>query len=222
MVIKQRAISDEQKEERRQAILNATLQLFQKTSYEAVSIADVAQKTGIAKGTVYLYFKTKEELFLALLAQEFEAWFDEADACFKQIQVGQGSCTVDELITLMGYSLKNRSTLARLTAILHSILEQNINFATALHFKQMLLARILQTGALLETCLPFLKPRQGTLVMLHIYVLLIGVQQLAEPAPIVRQVIAQKGLEVFQVDFTDYFLQSLKVFLNGLEYQAQE
>ena len=182
----------------------------------------VAQKAGIAKGTVYLYFKTKEELFLAMLVQEFAAWFDEADACFKEIQTGQGSCTVDELITLMGRSLENRSTLVRLTAILHSILEQNIDFATALHFKQMLLARILQTGALLETCLPFLKPGQGIFVMLQVYVLLIGVQQLAEPAPMVKRAIKQKGLGVFQVDFLDYFLQSLKIFLNGLAHQAKE
>ncbi|MBN1995339.1 MAG: TetR family transcriptional regulator [Anaerolineae bacterium] len=222
MVIKQRAISDEQKEERRLAILEATLQLYQETSYEAVNMAEVAEKAGIAKGTVYLYFKTKEELFLALLAQEFAAWFDEAEACFKQIQAGQGSCTVDEFIALIGYSLENRSTLVRLTAILHSILEQNIDFAPALHFKQLLLARILQAGALLETCLPFLEPGQGTLVMLHIYVLLIGVQQLAEPAPIVKQVIAQKGLEVFQVDFSAYFLQSLKIFLNGLKSQTSK
>ena len=222
MVIKRRAISDQQKEERRQAILNAVMQLFQKTSYEEVNMITVAQKAGIAKGTVYLYFKTKEELFLAMLVQEFAAWFDEADACFKEIQTGQGSCTVDELITLMGRSLENRSTLVRLTAILHSILEQNIDFATALHFKQMLLARILQTGALLETCLPFLKPGQGIFVMLQVYVLLIGVQQLAEPAPMVKRAIKQKGLGVFQVDFLDYFLQSLKIFLNGLAHQAKE
>jgi AcrR family transcriptional regulator len=222
MVIKQRAINDAQKEERRQAILSAALELYQTTSYEAVNIAQVAQKAGVAKGTFYLYFKTKEELFLAMLAQEFIAWFDEADACFTEIQTGRGSCTVDELITPMGHSLENRPTLVRLTAILHSVLEQNIDFAAALHFKQMLLNRILQTGALLETCLPFLKPGQGTFVMLQVYVLLIGVQQLAEPAPIVKQVVAQKELELFQVDFLDYFLQSLKVFLKGLEHQAEE
>ena len=58
MAIKQRAISDAQKEERRQAILDAALLLYQETSYEAVNMAQVAQQAGVAKGTVYLYFKT--------------------------------------------------------------------------------------------------------------------------------------------------------------------
>ena len=221
MVIKRRAISNEQKEERRQAILDAALQLFQETSYEAVNIAGVAEKADIAKGTIYLYFKTKEELFLALLAQEFEAWFDEADDLLKEIQTTQGICTVDELISLVGRSLENRPTLIRLTAILHAILEKNIEFSPALSFKQMLLARILQTGALLETCFPFLEPGQGVYVVMHTYVLIIGVQQLAEPAPIVRQVIAEEDLKVFQVDFMDYFLEALKVFLNGLNHQTE-
>ena len=38
--------------------------MFLQTNYEAVTIAAVAQESGLAKGTVYLYFKTKEELFL--------------------------------------------------------------------------------------------------------------------------------------------------------------
>jgi AcrR family transcriptional regulator len=221
MVIKRRAISDEQKEERRQAILDAALQLFQETSYEAVNIADVAEKAGVAKGTIYLYFKTKEGLFLALLTQEFEAWFDEAESLLKEIQTTQGTCTVDELIPLVGRSLENRPTLVRLTAILHTILEKNIDFSTALSFKQMLLARILQTGALLEACLPFLEPGQGVSVAVHIYVLIVGVQQLAEPAPIVKQAIAEDELKVFQVDFMDYFLETLRIFLNGFKHQTK-
>ena len=56
---------------------------------------------------------------------------------------------------------------------------------------------------------------------MHTYVLIIGVQQLAEPAPIVRQVIAEEDLKVFQVDFMDYFLEALKVFLNGLNHQTE-
>jgi TetR/AcrR family transcriptional regulator len=220
MVIKQRAISDEQKQTRRQTILDAASQLFEKTSYEEVSIVRVARKAGIAKGTVYLYFKTKEELFLALLAQEFEDWFDAADTYLNRLKTTQQSCTVDDLITPVGSSLENRDTLIRLIAISHTILEQNIDFSTALSFKQMLLERIMQTGSLIEACLPFLKPGQGVYVVVHTYVLIIGVQQLAEPVPIVKQVIDEKDMGILQVDFMDYFLETLRVFLNGLYYQA--
>ena len=217
MVIKKRAISDQQKEERRQAILAAGLELYQDTSYEAVNIVQVTQKAGVAKGTFYLYFKTKEELFLAMLAQEFEEWFDEIDAGLTTIQTTQGTCSIDEFIGRVGSTLENRSTLIRLIAILHAVLEQNVEFDTAYHFKQMLLNRIDYTGALMEAILPFLKPGDGMFLMLHTYALIIGVQQLAAPAPIIRQVIEEKELRAFQIDFMEYFLATLRIFLNGLQ-----
>jgi AcrR family transcriptional regulator len=222
VVIKRRAISDEQKEERRQAILDAASQLFQETSYEAVNIAEVAEKAGIAKGTVYLYFKTKEELFLALQAQEFEAWFDEVDTYLEEIQAAQETCTIEELVALSSRSLENRPILVRLITIVHAILERNIDFSTALSFKQMLRSRILQTGFLLEACVPFLQPGQGARLMLLTYVLVIGFQQLADPAPVVKQTFAEPGMEIFKINFLDEFSEALKVFLYGLEYQSKQ
>jgi AcrR family transcriptional regulator len=191
--------------------------LFKETTYDDVNVVQVAQKAGIAKGTVYLYFNTKEDLFLAMLAQEFEGWFDEVDADFTAMQGGQGTYTIDEFVARVGSSLENRATLIRLIAIAHTVLEQNIDFDTAFNFKQILLARIAHTGALTEAVLPFLKPGEGVFLMLHTYALIIGVQQLAEPAPIVRQVIEEKNLQEFEINFMDYFLETLKIFLTGLQ-----
>ena len=61
-----RAIREDQKLVRRQQILDTAWGLFQENDYEHVNIIDVAKGAGLAKGTVYLYFKTKEELFLSL------------------------------------------------------------------------------------------------------------------------------------------------------------
>ena len=63
---RRRAIGDKQKQRRRQAMIDVAWQLFQQSSYQAITMAEVAERAGIAKGTVYLYFKTKEELFLAV------------------------------------------------------------------------------------------------------------------------------------------------------------
>jgi AcrR family transcriptional regulator len=53
--------------ERRQAILDAALAVFAEHGYEAARLDDVAAKAGVAKGTLYLYFKDKEALFEALV-----------------------------------------------------------------------------------------------------------------------------------------------------------
>ncbi len=54
-------------DERRAAILDAALDVFAENGFAAARLDDVAQKAGVAKGTLYLYFPDKEALFEDLL-----------------------------------------------------------------------------------------------------------------------------------------------------------
>jgi AcrR family transcriptional regulator len=56
--------------ERRQAILTAALQEFSAQGFAAARLDDVARRAGIAKGTIYLYFRDKEGLFEELIRSE--------------------------------------------------------------------------------------------------------------------------------------------------------
>ena len=75
MVIRQRAIQAEHKQERHDAILDAALRLLLRSPDRVVNVADVAREAGLAKGTVYLYFPGKEELLLALHERNMHAFF---------------------------------------------------------------------------------------------------------------------------------------------------
>jgi AcrR family transcriptional regulator len=66
--------------EKRGAILAAAQALFGHYGYRRTSIEDIAQEAGIAKGTVYLYFKSKEEIFRALCQQLIEHVLSAAEA----------------------------------------------------------------------------------------------------------------------------------------------
>jgi AcrR family transcriptional regulator len=52
---------------RRQAILDAALSVFAERGFEAARLEDVAARAGVAKGTLYLYFRDKEALFEELV-----------------------------------------------------------------------------------------------------------------------------------------------------------
>src|SRR5215467_8171352 len=54
-------------EERREAILAAALDEFSSRGFEAARLEDVARRAGVAKGTIYLYFRDKESLFQELV-----------------------------------------------------------------------------------------------------------------------------------------------------------
>jgi AcrR family transcriptional regulator len=56
-----------QREERRGAILDAALEVFAARGYHHASITDLVEAAGVARGTFYLYFQSKQEVFAALL-----------------------------------------------------------------------------------------------------------------------------------------------------------
>jgi AcrR family transcriptional regulator len=56
--------------ERRDAILAAALEEFAASGFAATRLDDVARRAGVAKGTIYLYFKDKENLFQELVRAE--------------------------------------------------------------------------------------------------------------------------------------------------------
>ncbi|MEO8288993.1 MAG: TetR/AcrR family transcriptional regulator [Chloroflexota bacterium] len=52
--------------DKRRALIDAARELFTTTGYEATTMAQVAKRAGVAVGTVYLYFKNKGDLLLAV------------------------------------------------------------------------------------------------------------------------------------------------------------
>src|SRR5262245_6666341 len=57
-------------ENRRACILKAARCVFARQAYADTVVDDIAAQAGIAKGTLYLYFKSKEEIFLAALIED--------------------------------------------------------------------------------------------------------------------------------------------------------
>ncbi|NYZ14214.1 TetR/AcrR family transcriptional regulator [Azospirillum sp. RWY-5-1] len=67
------------KEARPQEITAAALELFAERGFAASRLDDVAARAGISKGTLYLYFPNKEELFKAVVRDAVVATIDEAE-----------------------------------------------------------------------------------------------------------------------------------------------
>ena len=59
------------KEERPQEILDAAYAVFAEKGFAAARMEDIAGRAGVTKGTVYLYFDSKEAVFKALVAGAF-------------------------------------------------------------------------------------------------------------------------------------------------------
>lgn len=65
---RRRAVSAEDKSQRRDQIMAAAKEVFARKGFHATTIADIAKQAGLAYGSIYWYFDSKEDLFHALMA----------------------------------------------------------------------------------------------------------------------------------------------------------
>jgi AcrR family transcriptional regulator len=222
MVLSQRARSQTQKDERSAAILQVARELFEHESFDRISMAGIAQKAGMAKGTVFLYFKTKEELFFIIAVEEFQSWLDSMDSLFTNFSQNRKRPNTDQFLNLLTEHLAPFTLLMRMIVIFHTVLEHNISYEQALRFKQMMYDRLPVTGHLLEQCVPGLRSGQGFKFIMWMYALVIGFQHMSEPAPIVREVYRRnKPLSSMHLDFKEAYFDALKTMLDGWIAQNQ-
>jgi AcrR family transcriptional regulator len=91
------------KDEKRGAIVGAAAEIFARMGYRAATMEKISHEAGIAKGTTYLYFKSKQELFLAVFDWFVDWMLGEAESGLNQPGIG----SVELLNTFLENSLKS-------------------------------------------------------------------------------------------------------------------
>ena len=71
---------ERRKEARPQELLASAIELFVERGFAATRLEDVARRAGVSKGTLYLYYANKEDLFKAVVRQSIIPMIDDADA----------------------------------------------------------------------------------------------------------------------------------------------
>jgi TetR/AcrR family fatty acid metabolism transcriptional regulator len=61
-----------------QAIIDAAVRVFARNGYYNSRVSDIAREAGIASGTIYLYFKTKDEILVTLFREKMAEWVAHA------------------------------------------------------------------------------------------------------------------------------------------------
>ena len=206
----QRARQAEQKAQRRAAILEAADALLEPESYELPAAAKIAGKAGLAKGTLYLYFTTKEEIYVALLGQEYARWSEGV-----MEGLSEEWPSLDHFLQrFIAFCVANPKTMF-LACMGPVMLERNISEASALVFKKGLADATREVSALLSVAFPPLSVDQARKLFLHMFMLTIGVWQHTHPPEAVGNVLAQEELKALQLDFERDLYAALEALWKG-------
>lgn len=221
MTVLRRARSPEDKEQRRQDILDHAWGLFQARPWSELTMSDVAEAAGLSKAALYRYFETKEALFLEVEAARLGSWLHELGAELERLP---RPASPEAVATLIADSLAALPGLPRLLSLLHVSLEQNVPFDAALAFKRALHDWLVRLGSQLEATLS-LPSGAGLGAALQLHALSIGLWQMADSGPVVKRLLERRELRPLRVDFHAALVTGAATMLRGLlraEPQAKD
>jgi AcrR family transcriptional regulator len=173
MVVKTRAVRAVDKLERRNEILDAAERLFLEQPEAVASMDELAQAAGIAKGTLYLYFPSKEEVLVALHERHFSQCFDQIEA---RLASGR-RFTVEDLLAHARKDFLEQPTRMSVASLVVGLTERSLPPEPALRFKMALGERLLSLGRALEQALG-LGPGDGARLLNVSFALMLGMWQL--------------------------------------------
>lgn len=106
---------------RREEIINACEELYKTMSFKEITIKEIGNATSFTRTSIYNYFQTKEEIFLALLKREYELWIVDLKDMLAQYE----TMTKDEFADKLAHSLEERAQLLKIMSMNHYDMERN-------------------------------------------------------------------------------------------------
>ncbi len=98
---------------RKEEIVAACAELYETMSFKEITIKEIGAATSFTRTSIYNYFETKEEIFLALLQKEYELWVEAMDAVMGE----RDQMTRAELAQTIARTLTDRPRLLRLLSM---------------------------------------------------------------------------------------------------------
>ena len=123
--------SEELPNARKEEIIRACASLYETMSFKDITIKEIGAVTSFTRTSIYNYFQTKEEIFLALFQQEYEKWIIDLD----EIAAAHEALTDDELAQELARSLEKRILLLKLLSMNLYDMEENSRMERLVDFK---------------------------------------------------------------------------------------
>ena len=116
---------------RKKEIINACEELYKTMSFKEITIKEIGKVTSFTRTSIYNYFQTKEEIFLALLKQENELWVADLTDMMAQHE----TMTKDEFADKLARSLEKRGQMLKIMSMNHYDMESNSRLEHLIEFK---------------------------------------------------------------------------------------
>lgn len=106
---------------RKEEIIAACEKLYRTRSFNEITIQDIGRETTLGRTSIYTYFRTKEEIFLAVLQKEYDAWIAELESLLADNDI----LTKSRFASSLAKTLEKRELLLKIMSMNHFDMEKN-------------------------------------------------------------------------------------------------
>ncbi len=211
--MKKRAFSQEDKNSKRDKIMMAAMDLLQEGKFALPSVNEIIQKASEAKGTVYLYFQSKEEIYLSVLGTELnKATQGLLQNLQQNSQQSRGSTPQIISEALIKFA-RSSAKITYLAVIAPIVLENNVSDEFVVALKASFLSMTEQIAEAVHKR-DGLAKKQAKEKFLIAYNLFIGMYQHSHPPRHVQELMEKNNLLELQYNFEKKYTEILKKIWN--------
>ncbi len=117
---------------RKEEIITACEELYKTMSFKEITIKEIGNATSFTRTSIYNYFQTKEEIFLALLQREYERWSDSLQKIYDENE----SITRLKFASELAHSLEERMNMLKLLSMNLYDIEEHSRMERLVEFKK--------------------------------------------------------------------------------------
>ncbi len=194
--------TDEQIASRREEIVNACERLYQTMSFKEITLKEIGAEVPFSRPTIYNYFRTKEEIFLALFEREYRRWNEDLNA----ILDGNRTLGKEEIAEKIAKSLSSRAQLLKLLAMNNYDMEANSRPEMLTEFKKSYGRSILLVREILEKFCPDMKEAEIQTFIYIFFPFMFGIYPYTSVTAKQREAMTEAGVDftyhtVFEVSY---------------------
>jgi AcrR family transcriptional regulator len=166
--------SAEARENRTAQLLDAAVALWLQNPQRIPSVAEVASRAGLAKGTVYLYFKSKEDMLLAAHERHVQAFF----AALTARAARRKRMDFDDIMRLTRDHVTGVAAFLPLATLVAGLMHKGVSAEASQAFNGRIAERLAVAGELLCRHFPLPDAASGVQLLMRSYALILGLWQL--------------------------------------------
>ena len=117
---------------RKEEIINACEKLYENNNFKDITIKSIGEKTTFSRTSIYNYFQTKEEIFLALFKREYEIWTNDLNQMYEE----NSTMTKEIFADKLAKTVAKRKKLLKLLSMNMYDMEENSRMEELIEFKK--------------------------------------------------------------------------------------